>query len=54
MLINRFFYATRNTMIISSITFYLVYVRNLPTDELGTGVALVTLVGLFSGLLGMF
>jgi hypothetical protein len=54
MLINRFFYATRNTMIISSISFYLVYVRNLPTDELGTGVALVTLVGLFSGLLGMF
>jgi hypothetical protein len=52
MLLNRFFYNIRNAMTVSSITYYLTYVRNVPTDTLGTGLAVVTLLGLLSGLLG--
>ena len=52
MLANRFFRATRTNMNVQSIVFYLVYVRNVPVDQVGTGVFLVTIIGLFVGLSG--
>ena len=52
MLANRFFRATRTSMTVLSIVFYLVYVRNVPVDRVGTGIFLTTVIGLFIGLIG--